>query len=282
MSTLSHHLASLGRTLTMGGLVSSSLLGCAGSETGNAGREVLDHPVVIELRLTADTNTDGPVAVDREGLELPITRATAVVESIELVLPEGESCGEQSLLVEGQSIVCGEDDEASLEVKGPWLVDLLTGAFEPPLDDLLLPEGAYEQIRLHMLGKEGAPSLAIGGVIELEGGERDFELLVNQAIPARFSSEDGIVLNDEVIGLSLDLAVESWFATLDLGGCLEAGAVPEVDGMLQLAEADKRVCGDIVKTVREFLTVGGRAKVDREGNANANAASAMAGPANDR
>lgn len=221
---------------------------CAGSETGNAQLERPERPVSIALAFAAgepgglsSTSSDGWVVVVDEG--------TAWVESMELGLAPGEVCSDDPVLAESLDAFfhprCDKGD--SLLIEGPWVVDLVTGRFEPPLEGLSLPEVALSEVRVKLKAGSGSPALEMLGSV----GDREFELAFDGSIPAKFGGEQPVLIDAGLGRLLLDLDFEGWFGDLAVAPCVEAPGRPA--GAVDFAGPG---CGSIEQSIRNQLVRG--------------------------
>lgn len=261
---------------SMGAMVIASWLaitGCAGSETGNGQRpERPRRPVAVEMRLVAP-GSQTLIMADREGTGFEIEAAFVYADTLDLILPSGESCDALPAAVSPDAARCGAQSDR-LRVSGGWVVDLVSGAFDPPLDGLEIVEGAFERIELKIrpgsrgLGPDGAvgdgdpldgASLDVMGTVALDGGPTPFGLTLDLNVTARFG-ESTIFVADDTDLLELTLDVRPWLESLSLGSCIAAGAVPTVDGVVRLEAADRQACGNVANAVRSGLSATGQAR----------------------
>jgi len=243
------------------GAIAAGTAGCAGSETGNGQQSGARRPVAVMVQLTGSPSLS---AVDKDGAELSIESGVALVDRLEIALPEGSEC-DYPTVVPAYGAYC-DRGQARLDVDGPWTVDLVSGEIWPPIEGLELPEGELGAIELKMKSGAGATRAAI----ELEGTLRAsagaagkaFAMSVTGTVVARFEPERALLVTSDTAGIGLWLDVTTWFSTLKIGSCVAAGGVPEVAGVLRLERADKRACGNIEAALRRALVSTGKARSD--------------------
>jgi len=252
----------------------SAGVGCAGSETGNSAQPREKHPVSIEMRLTA--SGPGLTSTDQGGTVFTLASAFAAVERIDLVLPAGVECEGLPGEVQAYSAACDTDDHVRIE--GPWVVDLVSGEFEPALAGIDVLDGVFDRIDMKLSpGAAGTggiergdaldgATLDVSGTAELGGSAaRLFGLTLAFNVKSRFEDGNAIAIGEDADTVELSFDVSDWFATLDLGDCIAADEVPTIDGVLRLEGADRRACGDVEKAVRRALSGTGKAKVVSHG-----------------
>lgn len=224
------------------------LAACAGSETGNAQLERPERPVAIALAF-ATTEPGGLTSISADGLVITAQEGTAWVESLELGLASGEVCSDDPVLAESLGAFfhprCDKGD--TLRIEGPWLVDLVTGRFDPPLEGLSLPEVALGEVRVKLKASSASSSLEVLGYI----GDREFELALKGSVPAKFGADDPVLIDEGLGRLVLDLDFEGWFAELEVAPCIDAQRTSE--GPVEFVGP---ACGSIDQGVRNQLVRG--------------------------
>lgn len=221
---------------------------CAGSETGNAQLERPERPVSIALAFAAG-EPGGLSSTSADGWVVTVDEGTAWVESLELGLAPGEVCSDDPVLAESLDAFfhprCDEGD--SLLIEGPWVVDLVTGRFDPPLEGLSLPEVALSDVRVKLKASSGFPALEMLGFV----GDREFEFALNGSIPAKFSGEQPVLIDAGLGRLLLDLDFDGWFGDLEVAPCVQAPG--RAAGPVDFAGPG---CGSIEQGVRNQLVRG--------------------------
>jgi len=232
------------------------VMACTGSETGNGARD--DKPVEVEMMLVP--GSDGAlVARDRSGAELEIVTAVAVVDRIDLMLPEGASCPARAAaqVAPYEAFCAGESGR--VRVEGPWVFDLVTGESSPSLEALALPLGPLERVEVRLApGPRDAWTVAADGLF----GAHDFRIELRLGDVVRFDAR-GLELDDATTRLVLELDPALWFADLELAACVASGDVPsDDDGVLLLHEGKPQACGPVAAKVSAAIRAATRAHLD--------------------
>lgn len=254
-------------------------LGCAGSETGNGARDQEKRPVTVEMHLESPGSINLDM-FDRDGTRFVVATALMSVDQLELLLPEGRTCEELPSEVPPYLASCTAGGER-VHIDGPWTVDLVSGAFEPPLELLEVPDGVYERIELMIRpgeaglariedgGELDGASLDVTGTMQMESAlapsgeiELDFGLTLDTMVFSRFG--DGpITIGESDTMLDLRLDMRPWLADLALGDCIARGYVPRSLEVLRLEQADRKACGDIAHSLRQALSTPGAVRVTK-------------------
>jgi hypothetical protein len=221
-------------------LAAAAAAGCVGLETGNGEQPAT---VTVGLGLTA-TETDGdasPLAADADGVPFTIHSATASVAWIDLTLPAGADCGDIAGTTpagQPQDIrwTLGCATPSKLRFRGPWAVDLVTGAFSPPLDPASVPAGVYTAAEVRLLPADpgdgvvaaGDPlagmTLTASGEFLLAGAPTPFAMALKFTDSALFTLPDGTTFGAGLHhDLRLLLDVTAWFADLPIADCAAKG-----------------------------------------------------------
>jgi hypothetical protein len=218
-------------------LASSALFGCAGSETGNGGRD--ERPGQIWFRLCdGDALIDGVhESVDAGGTVYVLEQAIARSNAVRVEF-EGGNCADSL----GWSCV---KEQPALEQEGAWVVDFLHGRVDP---QLLMPAGVdfgrVSEIRVKWESPE-EPTVEVRGRLQLpdEGEWRPFAVILDIEGLTRFmpapEALDALTFADDSWVLELD--PKRWFETIDIAPCVRAGHIATDDrGVLQLDQAERQ------------------------------------------
>ncbi|HEY1099531.1 MAG TPA: hypothetical protein VGF99_11415, partial [Myxococcota bacterium] len=193
---------------------------------------------------------------------------TLAIEEIELELPRGVRCAD----VDGDIVgaVCedddidqpnddddrdddgddvdddGDDDESKVVIRGPFLVDLVSGTSEPSLADVRIPAATYARIDIEVDESPALNGRSFVGELGLTRADNSvvtiaFGLDVDEEI--RIEHPQGVAVAADA-ALLIDFVVDDWFAGADLGACIDDGLLPVTDGHADLGDGDD-VCGDI-------------------------------------
>lgn len=184
--------------------------------------------------------TSGLVIGDSSGLKIELSEARVLVSRIKLESEDDDRDCDSSagaLRKDGDSSeteIEDEDDgdcedESEFSVRGPFVIDLLTGTSTPDLGSITVPAGTYRKLKieLHHGGENDSNGLrdstltAKGTVTLPDGAAIPFSLALrlNENISIRNAAGitlDGSTVNTILVGL----AAGDWFKGLDLSRCL--------------------------------------------------------------
>ncbi|MCA9546326.1 MAG: hypothetical protein KC613_18100 [Myxococcales bacterium] len=208
-------------------LFSAATLGACGdaTETGNA-----QSGPVVSLRMTlqaAQDPTASTTVLDGDGAAIRVRSATARLRRIDLALPDGVRC-EDWPGATAERCPPGED---RVRFEGPWQVDLLTGAFSPPLGDAAVPAGTYRRVEVRF-DDDAGPALAI----EAETAAGNGLAFTLSADPEYRFVGAAVVPGQGVASLLMALPVDAWFAG-PVARCVDDGAYPSQQGVAQVGQA---------------------------------------------
>ncbi len=222
-------------------LAASVVFGCAGSETGNGGRD--ERPGQIWFRLCdGGALIDGEhESVDAGGTTYVLEQAIARSNAIRIEF-SGGNCAD------GFGWSCVKEKRA-LEKKGAWVVDFLRGLVEP---QLWMPAdvdfGRVSEIRVKWDAHE-EPTVEVRGRLQLpdEGEWRPFAVILDIEGLTRFMPKpealDALTSADDSWVLELD--PKRWFETIDIAPCVLAGHIPTDDGGALLLDQAERQCRSV-------------------------------------
>lgn len=214
--------------------------GCTGLETGNG-----EQPATVTVGLglaASETTADAlPLAADADGVPFTIRTAAASVAWIDLTLPAGADCGD----IAGTTPPGQPDDirwtlgcatPGKLRLRGPWVADLVSGAFTPPLEAVSVPAGAYTEVEVRLVPADpgdgviaaGDPldgmALTAAGEFTLSGTSTPFAMALKFTDSAVFALPAGTTFDAGTQNdLLLLLDVTSWFADLPIAECAARG-----------------------------------------------------------
>lgn len=189
-------------------LIAGALAGCGGADAASGG--AVD--VGVEMALTAGSSSSGAgtalVANEAEGGKVEIAHARAVVERIELYLPDssggsgGGKGGDDTSADDSRH--GGKDDSADhdanddkgvdsadhaanddkgddsvnggedkITIRGPFIIDLVDGSSTPSIADIKVPAGHYRRVDVRFSndghGKLGASDPLSGNTLVADG-----------------------------------------------------------------------------------------------------------------
>ena len=234
---------------------------------------------------------------DLSGFRFTIQDARINVKKIKLESAEEESGSKACGLLKSSSEGGGNDsgktgeqecpEDNELTLKGPYVVDLLTGASYPSLDTLSVPVRIYEKIKMKFdYAKKGSAVLdstdpLIGNTLLVRGTygvpgmpEQPFSLSLKFDEEMEIASAAGMQLNaTSLSNIVISLKMDQWLTNLNIKGCLD-----QTDVMQSLTggatvfseESPLGKCLDIGKTIKENITksfdVGEEDEKDGENN----------------
>ncbi len=228
----------LGYSLCFGAMMST---GCAGLDTGNGD--------ITSIEVALSVTSGAPV--DSTGTAFTLDSARAYVRYVELFLPPGVTCD----MLTGIGSSGGGDytvscDGDKIQARGPWSVDLLTGAATPPMPAIPVIPGTYPRFDIRLEKGPDDVTLAVTGVAPLNGTSTPFRLSLGFDEEARFEGT-GIVASEGVISQAiLKLDPTAWFATLPLSKCAEEGDLEFEDGVLVI-EDGRDDCSEVEGAVKD-------------------------------
>ena len=108
--------------------------------------------------------------------------------------------------------------------------DAMTGAVDPPLDGLMLPQTAYSGVKLLInpsgLADSGACAIAVGGTFVYTGETRRFDIRLKTAVSAVYRAP-GSAFTPAPSGAAARIVLDAsqWLDSVYLGSCLDNGYV---------------------------------------------------------
>lgn len=202
-------------------VMTAALAGCSGADGG----------VGLEVRATrAGLAAGEPLEVqDAGGSTVVITEARIAVKEIRLELPAGTRCTDVEAEVGGGAECKGEDEaeehddsDEEILVRGPFVVDLVTGASTPDLSAVRVPDLPYDEveIRLEESGQLDGASWVMSGTVD--GQPLSVRLKFDEDIEIE---QPGGVRVVEGAPLLVEFDTSRWFEALSLSSCVADGAV---------------------------------------------------------
>jgi hypothetical protein len=221
---------------------------CSGLDTGNA-----EDPALIEVALAA-----GPGApVDAEGRAFTLSSVVANVRHVDLYLPAGASCaGVPGLTSSGgdHSVSCEVD---KIRARGPWHIDLLTGAATPALPPVPVVAGSYRRVDVRFEPDDvDSTTIVAEGTAPLAAMPTPYRLTLSFSEEARFEGTPVVAAPHVVAKAILRLDPSAWFDDLPLARCADDGSIPVTGGVLELEDADDE-CSDADDFIREAIKASG-------------------------
>jgi hypothetical protein len=203
-------------------------------------------------------NPDGTfTAHDTSGSALDLSAIEVQVAKIEIVLPQELDCGDI------RGIACGNDEAL---IKGPYVMDLMTGTAVPSVDFIKLPEAIYHIIELELPtaahgDAPGTSSKPFNIAIRGRSGNsaaagKAFELRLNLKEELTFEDTAGFHIEPASLNnVILKLNVDAWFNGTRFAGCLEQSP-PDSAGVIIL-EGDDFCAGEGLR-IRKNIEASGQ------------------------
>jgi hypothetical protein len=235
---MNHIHNSIALSLCVGATLST---GCAGLDTGNGD--------ITSIEVALSVTSGAPV--DSTGTAFTLDSARAHVRYVELFLPTGMTCdtltgigssggGDYTVSCEGNRI----------QARGPWSVDLLTGAATPPMPTIPVLPGTYPRFDIRLEKGPDDITLAVTGVAPLDGTSTPFRLALDFDEEARFEGTGIIATEGAISQAILKLDPTAWFAALPLSQCAEEGDLEFEDGILVIEDGSDD-CSGVEDAVKE-------------------------------
>jgi hypothetical protein len=236
-------------------LLAVSLAACGSTETGNATH---DGPLItLSMQLSA---VDGaPLASDKDDVAFTFSTARAFVESVEFDLPDGETCAEVEVPAPGRC------QGTKIRYDGGWVVDLVAGTSEPPLEDLALPPGQYRRVDIRIKSMDPDDTrvsaddplrdhaLVATGSWASPDGAAPFALALAFTEDLRFENDSPLDLSAAAPAtLLLGLDAAAWFSEAPLAECAADGDLDVVDGVLQINDGRSK-CSAVEGDIKDHL-----------------------------
>lgn len=228
--------------------------------------------VSIDFQAVTGSSTAGPGAIvrDEAGTSFTLTSAQVHLRDIELDVPDGSSCDDVA------AAGCVAD---TIKIQGPFVIDLLTGVSDPPLEDVSIPAGTYKRIDFRI--DDGQPSQGLVGagdpldnrsmvatasfLYESQPVTLSLSLRFNEDV--RVEDPAGIDVSGDAAALLTTFDAGVWLDGLDIVECLRRGDLAIVGGAVTVDDdttAGSGACSEIetllkhnIKTAAQFDRSGG-------------------------
>jgi hypothetical protein len=204
-------------------VVIGAAFGCAadGTKTGNGVQ--MEFVATGQSLVEADSGSSAPFAVtDLQGTTFWIDDAKLVVSEIELRAKGEDLCTFDTV----DGITC---TNGRIRIREVMELDLLAPRGNRVLQGLEFPAVVYDrvEVRTQTLDKDsllGPVSFHVSGQVTFNGQTNVFVLSLKRNETLRFENLNGVAMADNE-WLSAQIELRSWFATLPLTDCVEAGDV---------------------------------------------------------
>lgn len=223
-----------------------------GTHVGNPG-------ATLAFRATSSEGSGGALTfADDGGTVYTLRAAAAHLKDIELYLPTGTTCADVTVV--GATCEPGDD---KIDIRGPFLVDLITGESDPSLAEVSIPALSYSRIDFRLeeadpddglvsASSEMADRSFLADADFTDDGGQPAELQIRLAIheDARVESSSGVLVTDGgALVVLLDAA--RWLEGAPIDACLAEGDLSITDGVL-LIDTDGD-CDDVVDALEDNI-----------------------------
>lgn len=257
-----------------GFLLAGCMLGQEDSTSAPRAKARFDFQAVTTAALAKAAAGDTVIAIsDTTGIVFKVAEARLLVEKVKLVSGDDDSCEADEAPAALADTGDGDDgsgdtsgcDETEHMLRGPFVVDLLTGASTPAMGDLSVPAGTYHKVKIHLAHaqKEDLDSadplmertLYVKGTYAVPGqAEQPFTLALKFDEELEMEDLAGMRLDASTLNsILVSIRIDRWLSDMDVGECL---AKPEVAASLAggaaiTEDSELGRCLDIEKTVKE-------------------------------
>lgn len=230
-----------------------ALIGCSDGGLGTAGLQVRAGSM-------AGPAGGGTLVMidDRQG-EFALVTAHLALRDIKLDLPEGITCADVEADLVGATCepatALGEED--TIEIAGPFTVDLVTGAAEPGLDDIQIPALTYQRIDFRVDG-QGDYGFVAAADFELDGSPARLELALDFSEDIRIESPEGVAVDSDT-DLIAEFVVDDWLAGVSISDCVADDSDVLEGSTVRIDEsATSGSCSGIENTVKDNMKRSGQ------------------------
>lgn len=203
-----------------------------------------------------------------DGVTLQLTQARIHLRDIRLDLPQGTKCADVLGLTAGAECKgsdSGGTGSGTLVVRGPIVVDLMTGVTTPDLSGLVIPAGNYKRIDFRLEEGHldelpaGEPligySLKVSANFTQEAGKK-LELALKFSEDARFESATGVEVPEGGKLIAM-LQPTRWLTGLPLGACMAKGDVAIEGDTVRIDDRASGECSGAEDLVKRNIKTSG-------------------------
>lgn len=196
----------------------------------------------VASSLAKTSASAGLIIGDSLGLKIELTEARVLVSRIKLESEDDDRDCDSSAAVrkldgDSSETEIGDEhdgdceDESEFSVRGPFVIDLLTGTSTPDLGSITVPAGTYRKLKieLHHGGENDSnglrdSTLTAKGTLTLpDGAVIPFSLALRLNENINIRNAAGIILDGSAVNTILvRLAAGDWLKGLDLSRCLDS------------------------------------------------------------
>jgi hypothetical protein len=231
--------------------------------SGEAGNDRGRASVNLEFKTSASTSAGalaksaGLILGDTAGVHVDLSDAKLVLSRIKLESESGmggcdTNGAPTALKKEGEPEDSSHEtetenekereceDENELALKGPFVIDLLTGASTPDLGTLNVPAGLYDKVKLEMHHGQndttlGGRTLVAHGTLTAGAVSKPFSLALTLNENLRIKSDSGLTLDAGSLNtVAVKLMAGDWLKGLDLAACV--GMIDSTAATIEITE----------------------------------------------
>lgn len=186
-----------------------------------------------------------------------LTEATLNLRDIKLDLPEGVTCADIEADLENATCSSDSADDDTIEIEGPFVVDLVAGTSTPTLDDVVIPALAYRRVDFRVDDVNDV-SFAVLADFDLDGTAMTLDLSLDFNEDIRIEEAGGVEVTADS-DLIAEFVVNDWLAGVDLATCIDDGDVT-VDGTTVTVTEDSTSgsCSDIENVIKDNMKNSGQ------------------------
>ncbi|HET6344010.1 MAG TPA: hypothetical protein VFH51_03710 [Myxococcota bacterium] len=215
-----------------------------------------------------------PHGADAGGGVFTLTSAKAYIRDVRLYLPHEKSCDGVPQTAEavgprsdadGQVAGLTCDGNHTIHIRGPFLVDLLSGQAPEGLTSVVLPATTYRRVDVRLDKAEPADgvvaatdplagnTLQASGTYAYNGASTPFSLSLRFNEDARFEDPNGMSLAAGLAStVMLHLDVNAWFSNLPVAECQGKGDLTTDNGTLIIADGHGS-CSNIENSLKDAI-----------------------------
>lgn len=234
-------------------IASISAIGCSSDSGETAG-------IAVQAVSQVGTPTQGDlVFVDDGSTEFTLTEANLNVRDIKLDLPDGVRCADIEADLVGAT--CSDDSldsEDTVEIEGPFAVDLVTGVSTPSLDDIEIPALTYRRLDIRVDDNADDISFSAVADFDLDGDAVVLELALDFNEDIRVEGGGGVTVDADT-DLIAEFAVANWLAGIDVASCINDGDLDVSSSTVVISDATTEgSCSDIEDTIKNNMKDSGQ------------------------
>lgn len=232
-------------------LATLALVACG--ETGSAG---LTIRATSNLGAEADAGPSTALAFqDDAGTTYTATEALLRIREIELQLPRGVRCSDVESELAGGARCDRGDDEDEIQIRGPFVVDLLTGASTPSLDEVRVPAVTYREVEFELndddeTGPLAGHSFSVRASYDDAGTPAELVIRLDGDSDVEIERPEGVRVES---GQSLVILLDAskWMQGAPLRACIDGKGLQAVDGVVTIDPSTG--CNDLMSVLHQRI-----------------------------